>query len=336
MLRIHFTPADVTRLRVAGEPDPLWETVLSLFRVRRGDGPMVLRQWRRRAIERCDKTTLQMLMPLTPGGYFPDFLNPAESRQGFDAGLEAVLSTPRQRLRSELDLLGAQRKSLPSWACQLADGDAETMTRLGNALRTYHETVIAPYWPEIRAQVEADRAKRARALLDGGFEELINSFQPMMRWRPPVLEVDVPYNDAIHLDGRGLLLIPSYLSWGGPDKLKDPALPPVLVYPVEHDVLLSARSRDSDRSLAALIGPTRAAILDTIQTGRSTTELARRVGVSAGSVSQHTAVMRDAGLILTTRVGKAVIHTLTPTGVAVLNASGDPERSESDRLTRSR
>jgi DNA-binding transcriptional ArsR family regulator len=85
-----------------------------------------------------------------------------------------------------------------------------------------------------------------------------------------------------------------------------------------------------------LIGPTRAAILDTIQTGRSTTELARRVGVSAGSVSQHTAVMRDAGLILTTRVGKAVIHTLTPTGIAVLNASGDPERSGSDRLTRSR
>jgi DNA-binding transcriptional ArsR family regulator len=335
MLRIHFSPEDVTRLRVAAEPDPLWETVLSLFRIRRGDGPLALRQWRRRAIERSTTATLQMLMPLTPGGYFPDFLNPAESRQGFEAGLDAVLSTPRQRLRGEMDLLSAQSKSLPSWACRLADGDIETMTRLGDALRTYHRTVIAPHWPEMRAQVESDRAKRARALLDGGFEGLINSFHPMMRWRSPVLEVAVPYDDTMHLDGRGLLMIPSYLSWGDPDKLKDPALPPVLVYPVEHDLRLSARSRDCGTSLANLIGPTRAAILETIQSGSSTTELARRVGVSAGSVSQHTAVMRDAGLILTARVGKAVIHTLTPTGVAVLNASVDPWQSGSDRLTHS-
>ncbi len=53
MLRIHFQPEDILRLKIATEPDPLWETVLSLFRIRRGDGPMVLRQWRHEAIRRC-------------------------------------------------------------------------------------------------------------------------------------------------------------------------------------------------------------------------------------------------------------------------------------------
>ena len=35
MLRIHFQPDDILKLRVATEPDALWETVLSLFRIRR-------------------------------------------------------------------------------------------------------------------------------------------------------------------------------------------------------------------------------------------------------------------------------------------------------------
>jgi len=69
--------------------------------------------------------------------------------------------------------------------------------------------------------------------------------------------------------------------------------------------------------LAALIGDTRAAVLESVGEGRSTSELARRVGVSAASISQHTAV-RSAGLIRTGRVGKAVLHTITPLGRAML------------------
>jgi DNA-binding transcriptional ArsR family regulator len=58
-------------------------------------------------------------------------------------------------------------------------------------------------------------------------------------------------------------------------------------------------------------------------------QLARRVGVSAASVSQHTAVLREAGLIHTSRIGKAVLHTMTPLGTALLNES--PGRSPDDR-----
>jgi DNA-binding transcriptional ArsR family regulator len=61
--------------------------------------------------------------------------------------------------------------------------------------------------------------------------------------------------------------------------------------------------------------------LEAVGEGCSTTELARRVGVSAGSVSQHTAVLRDSGLILTGRLGKSVVHTLTPLGAAMLHAA---------------
>jgi DNA-binding transcriptional ArsR family regulator len=49
------------------------------------------------------------------------------------------------------------------------------------------------------------------------------------------------------------------------------------------------------------------------------------VGVAASSVSQHTTVLRDAGLISTQRLGKGVIHTLTPLARALLNSdAADP------------
>jgi len=318
MLRIHFTAEDLANVRVAAAPDALWESVFSLFRLRGGDGAAFFAAWRRQASPRVSRPALEMLLPLVPGGFYPDFLTPAEGEQGIDAGIEAVLSTPKSRLRADIETVG-ERWPLPSWARSLAEGEVGTLQRLGQALRAHHRAVLEPCWPEARAHVEADRARRARAVLDGGCEALLDSFRPMMRWSSPVLEADVPYEQDLHLDGRGLVLVPSYLSWRTPDVLRDSALPPVLVYPVERVTAPGVpAARGTPESLATLLGHTRAAVLETVGDGCTTTELARRVGISAGSVSQHTTVLRDAGLILTGRHGKSVMHTLTPLGRAML------------------
>ncbi|MFF4273396.1 hypothetical protein [Streptomyces sp. NPDC001536] len=58
---------------------------------------------------------------------------------------------------------------------------------------------------------------------------------PSIRWRPPVLELGkYPTECDIHLNGRGLLLIPSYFCRNTPVSLADPDLPPVLLYPLHH------------------------------------------------------------------------------------------------------
>ena len=84
---------------------------------------------------------------------------------------------------------------------------------------------------------------------------------------------------------------------------------------VEHDLTLQGGAKN----LAALIGRTRTSLLESLADPRTTSELARRIGVSAASVSQHTAVLREARLITTSRAGKAVVHTLTPLGNALLS-----------------
>jgi DNA-binding transcriptional ArsR family regulator len=93
--------------------------------------------------------------------------------------------------------------------------------------------------------------------------------------------------------------------------LLDSELPPVLVYPALRPDLRPERFDGSRQALAALLGTTRAAALAAIGDGCSTTDLARRVGVSAAAASQHATVLRNAGLITSHRDRNVMMHTVT-------------------------
>ncbi|WP_338676561.1 winged helix-turn-helix domain-containing protein [Streptomyces sp. SCSIO 30461] len=329
MLRIHFTGEDLARVRMAARPDVLWETILSFHRLRDRRGTSVYGEWRAETRARLNGETRLLAALVPPRGYFPDFLTPPEALEGLDEGLEAVRATPAQRLRAELALLAADRPQpgIPARLAGLADGDPEPMARLIGAMRSYHRAAVEPYWSQIQAAVEADRAARGRALLDGGADELLASLPPMLRWSAPVLEADYPVDREIHLGGRGLLLQPSYFCRGAPVVRRDGELPPVLVYPVTHTAPPSAADAERDRiSLGRLVGHTRSAVLHSIGNGCTTSELARRAGVSLASASQHACVLREAGLLVTLRNGNAVLHSMTPLGTALLRggAQRDP------------
>ncbi|MFD0569757.1 ArsR/SmtB family transcription factor [Kitasatospora gansuensis] len=109
----------------------------------------------------------------------------------------------------------------------------------------------------------------------------------------------------------------------------DPDAPAVLAFPTVRDPLAGARLWSEDptarQSLTALLGRTRAAALDIVTEGCTTTELARRLNVSPASASQHATVLRNAHLITTQRRGGAVLHTITPLGIDLLNrTAGGP------------
>ncbi|MFI7425586.1 ArsR/SmtB family transcription factor [Micromonospora sp. NPDC049836] len=331
MLKIFFSSEDILRTRVAPAPDPMWELVLSLHLLQGRERQPLLLEWRRSVARALRAETaaeqFRLLLALNPPrGYFPDFLTPYASREGFEAGLEAVRGTPIDLLRRDLTVL-AEENELPTSAAALARGEPEIMTHLTSSMTRYRSVAIAPYWPRIQAAVEADRARRARAMLDGGPEGLLASLRPGMRWADGVLEVvDYPDSRELHLDGRGLMLVPAFFCARTPVALLDPALPPVLVYPVDRLGGLAvgagaAAEPDGGReALAALLGRTRAAVLAASDDGCTTGELARRLSISAAAASQHATVLRNAGLLVSHRDRNTVLHTLTPLGRAVLDA----------------
>jgi hypothetical protein len=335
MLRIVFSSEDIARTRVAPAADQIWELVLSLHLLQGRSRDPVLAGWRRDVAGGLRRDSrpheLRLLFALNPPrGYFPDFLTPYESQYGFAAGLDAVRSTPITSLRRDLAVLAAEQPlPLPDSAAALARGDVEVLRQLTDSMRLYQETAIAPYWERIQAAVEADRNRRARAVLDGGVEGLLASLQPAARWNSGVLEVpNYPVEREFHLGGRGLLLVPSFFCARIPVTLVDPELPPVLVYPVDRLGGLTPEpggsvngraTRESGRAaLAALLGRTRAGVLEAVADGCSTGELARRLRISAAAASQHTTVLRNAGLVVSRRDRNTVLHTLTPLGRAML------------------
>jgi DNA-binding transcriptional ArsR family regulator len=328
MLRIHFTPEDLLRIRLAPAADPLWEILLSLHRVQSREGELVFGPWRRQVRARLQpgsagRLATGVLVPLMPqAAYIPDFLTPAEGSAGLEPGVEAVLRTPRRRLTAEVSRLVASGAALPD-AAALARGEVGGLTRVGRAMHTYHETVLAPYWEQIAERVGADRAARIHVLADDGAESMLTTFE-FMRWRPPVLEVDYPVDQELRLNGRGLTLVPSAFCWRRPVALADPALPPVLVYPANphHDWLGARGLRATAGGLVALIGPSRAAILHRLADKPCVNgELARLIATTPATVSKHTAVLREAGLIVSRQHGRFVTHMLTPLGVALLNGT---------------
>ncbi|MFE4637066.1 helix-turn-helix domain-containing protein [Streptomyces sp. NPDC056773] len=354
MLRIHFTGVDLARVRMAGRPDALWETILSFHRLRDRRDTRLFGDWRAETRTRLNGET-RLLGALIPSrGYFPDFLTPAEGQYGWDVGLDALRGIRPERLRRELTLVGRSadagsgmaaafgmpsaagggpyRGSEPPVPRRLRDfmeGDTAHLPRLLGELRGYHRAAVEPYWSHIQAQIEAERAARGRALLDGGADELLASLPPMLRWRAPVLECDYPVDRDVRLRGRGLLLQPSFFCRRTAVTLHDPELPPVLVYPAAAEPSSAQpggeaarpaeeRRRHRQHTLGKLVGHTRSVVLQAIGDGATTSELARRAGVSLASASQHAGVMREAGLVTTLRRGNAVLHTVTPLGAALL------------------
>ncbi|HET9138478.1 winged helix-turn-helix domain-containing protein [Actinophytocola sp.] len=323
-MRIHFTRRDLALTSLADGPDPLWELVNSVQALQSRYGQVVLGQWRKQVCAGLRRTgrTAQVrarLVPVAPhAAYFPDLLNPPEGALGLDEGVAAILSTPRDRLGAEIGRLGGA-PGAGGWLADLAAGRGAALAEFGGVLHAYHRLAVAPYWDRLNREVQRDLAMRRQILRERGVERLLDSYQPMMRWRRPVLEIARhPSGRDIYLDGRGLRLVPSFFCQTHPVTVFDNELPQVVVYPVQHDPLwLTDFGPGTGTTLGRLLGETRAAVLRAALEPGSTTDLATRANISLASASRHTAVLREANLLVTTRHGGSVRHVATPLGVAL-------------------
>ena len=319
MLRMNFTGDDIARTRIAPVSDPLWELVLAMHMLRGQRGDLLFTNWRRAATAAIHSAglsgQLRLLSALTPTfGYFPDFLTPASAARGLEHGLETIRGTPVSVLARDLRRMPATT-TVERVFRKLARGDVDLLASLTATMRAVHRAAIAPHQSVVEAALRRDRAIRMTAMAAGGVEKMLASLRPRMAWSAGELLVPGHRDQEIELGGRGLLLVPSYFCLHHPMTLFDPALPPVLIYSVDRT---TTTIPGMNRRLAPLIGQSRASILEAIETGRTTTELARRVGISLASASEHNTILRDAGLITSHRDGNRVIHQLTPLGQALL------------------
>src|SRR5262245_10341965 len=129
MLRIHLTPEDLTRIRIASAADPLWEIVLSLHVLHGRYGEVAFGAWRRSARAGGLVSWHRLLTLTPPWGYTVDFLTPTGGPSELSLELEKVLCTPRRSLGRQVAQFAAGKR-LPSWVRSLAEGELDVLRDL--------------------------------------------------------------------------------------------------------------------------------------------------------------------------------------------------------------
>ena len=312
-MHIHFAARDAVQTRFAAEPAPLIELGLAVASIQRPDaGPRSRRGEPGGGLPAAARPLLQLI---PPSGAGPLFLDPPAA--DLAAGLDAVRRTPAATVRSELGRVFDGRRVTP-WVRSLASMDRRAWTELDSALRAAYASLVAPGWDQARRSVRADVAARGRAMSARGLQALAD-VHPGMRWTGSALVLPGSAR-AVDLGGRGLQLLPSAF-WTGPPLIGCWVGRWTLVY--RSAVPLSVASPGGVRAgaLGALLGHTRAAVLAGARDGVSTSDLARRAGISVASASEHAGTLRRAGLIVTERTGKSVRHTTTALGDQMLDVA---------------
>jgi DNA-binding transcriptional ArsR family regulator len=230
-----------------------------------------------------------------------------------ESELTEVARVPDAAVRSSLEQSVAH-----SWE----DHDLDWLTDHAYAARTAElfrqvwQEHLAADWPSRRALLERDVTYRAGLLATYGWPQALHRMSRRSAWvgADAIRFSDRPGPDRV-VGPDGMLFVPVSTPRGtwlceAPDR------PYALVYPARGTGDQGER-RDptrSERALARLVGPGRAAILRELQRPATSSELAALLRQSLGTVGGHLAVLREAELVVGTRVGRRVVYRRTELG----------------------
>ncbi|MFG2139593.1 helix-turn-helix domain-containing protein [Streptomyces sp. NPDC048650] len=326
MLRIHFTADDLARVRFASRPAPLQELNVALMKMSLPDEPLLFGRWRHRLLRSLPAAVLP-LRDLAPAGRAPLFLD--VFTDGAQDGLETLRTSCAGLVRSEIERVYASHPSPPPpWIRDLHRADADAWHLLRRAQHAAFETALRPVWPQVQDLHRAEFTRHALTTAEHGIGRALTQLLPGAELREGTWELAAPVDRDIAPAGRDLVLLPTF-HWTGHPLVADlPGRPLFLTYPAGSGLPLTPDgAQGTDGALSGVLGRTRVAVLHRLADAHTTSQLARRLGVSNATASAHAAALRGAGLVTTVRAGRAVLHRRTELGGLLVRGDGGGPRN---------
>ncbi|MFE6507654.1 DUF5937 family protein [Nocardioides sp. NPDC057767] len=328
MIQLRLSSAVLSRTRFAFSP--LAEAVKSLYVVHSGAIHPLHRGWYDRVradLRRADNELLRGIVP--PGGHIAEFLfvGATSTETTIEEQLQLVAGWPHEHLLLELERAWRGVGVTPAVRRALEDPDAPQ--RVAVELERYWHQVLEPHWPRLRGVLDADVAYRLDRLARGGIASLLSDLHPSLQFTDQAIRINSATDGDI--DGGGLTLVPSVFVW--PRMWVELGLlgEPSLTYGARGIGTLWADGPvpvDREDALGELLGRSRSEILMSLQVPRSTTDLAREIGLAAATVSSHLSVLRRTGLVTCWRSGRRVLYQRTALASAMVAAGRADERDE--------
>ncbi|HEY7174145.1 MAG TPA: DUF5937 family protein [Micromonosporaceae bacterium] len=313
-IRIQLSGVDMARIRFG--LSAVSETIRALRVVAEPGIAPIHMPWVRWAAPRVpDDADVALLRRVLSGPAIPLALLPTPDTRLPDLRheLRRVRHASPARTIESLDSIFGRRK----WLDEFYDDPPAVLARLAGAIERCFDAVIEPHWPRMRAILEADIDYRARRLATYGVERTIRDLHPDVRWIDGEVQLwqRLPGKHpaaVVETTGAGLVLCPTVFGWPTPAAALRPTGPACIRYPSRGvGTLWELPVERPGAALCDLIGTTRAGILVALADPADTPTLARRLDVTPGAVSQHLRVLRDAGLVRTSRDGRSALHLRT-------------------------
>jgi DNA-binding transcriptional ArsR family regulator len=311
MIEYEFTAEDLADTRFA--ISPVQELVCSVWTLRDPGGYALHLPWRRAALAALTELDLRVLLSLVGRRRgMPDFLTPRPETFAPRIGdqLDRVRRVPPEV--AERDLVATHAQGGDPVPEPLR---GVTVADLADLLERYWAVAMAADWPRMRLVLEADMTYRARRSALGGARLLFADLHPNVSWSDGVLRVEkVIGHHRITPAGRSLLLLPSIFAYKPvpPMSLDEP---PWLAYPARGIAgLWSPVSPRDPGVLSGLVGAPKARLLTLLAEPLPTIELARRLRVTPGAISQHLRILHTSGLLTRTRDGRQVLYRRSDLG----------------------
>lgn len=320
VLRIHFSFEDLARLRVAEDAQRGAEVLFSLNVLQTRSRDLRFHRW---LPSSSRSAAAAVLSELYAPALLPGFLAPAVTPDWSETIRNALRSDPDAR-RADIEQLSRFRVT-SAFARALADDDTAARHRFARALGFYQRRALDTWMPQIDVLIRSERDDWGR-LAAGGPDRLLRSLHPNLSWEPPVLHVGSAVDGDYHLGGCGLLIQPTFFGasrpWLGSTDTPHPQA--VLFVPLRRPLPLGEHEPVAPKNLIRLLGRTRATILSVLtdEGPCNTGEIARRLDCAPSTVSLHTEVLRESGLITTVRDGQGARHTATDLGVFLRRGQG--------------
>src|SRR5689334_14907216 len=268
-----------------------------------------------------EQADLGLLLGLLDVEAKPSYLMPIPDDRMPDLATELrrMRSTAAAQVQRDLD---RRKGPLPRPLRDLRADPRAGLARLVATIAAMHEALLAPYWPRMVRLLEADIAVRAAVLADQGSEAVFAGLHRDIDWadgelvlhagrrpeRPTVIPTVMPtiIPTVVDVADHGLILSPSVFAWPNTWTETRPARAGIVRYPARGiaTVWEHPAAAIGSGAIAALIGRTRAELLDLLAAPATTGGLAGRLGITSGAVSQHLNVLRAAGLVATRRDGR--------------------------------
>jgi DNA-binding transcriptional ArsR family regulator len=326
MITLQLSPGDIEKVRFSFSP--LIEVVSSYKLLQTPDRQSGYQAWVDEIRHKFERIEFPfMTATILPHRYIVDFLTPTPLKTilSFEDEIDRVRETPDAVIRKNIEFTISIDGITPIRQMFL-DHPREALECLIEELRFYWQQALEPYWSQLATILEGDVLFRARTLALNGIDAMFTDLSDRIEYRSGEILIHKEHKPHFgeSFQGDGVQLVPSMFAVCGGMWQVVPEYLPMLIYQTRGLGLWNrAPSAEPDEALQLTLGTSRARLLQTLLEPAHTNDLAQRLDLTAGAVSQQLGRLSQAGLIESYRSGSKVFYRLSARGERLLDVFAD-------------